>query len=454
MDDFYGDRFRWFVGVVKDIGDDRSRVRVRIFGIHHTEDVTKVSDGDLPWALVLYPTTGGQASSGNASHNLTSGSWVVGFFMDGIDSQQPIVIGSINGGAESTNSSPAENTGTNPSNNNGTGGQTNNGSGTALLAAGTNDYGNYDQAYAGVIASAKALQSKGYTPVIVLPSQNVNGSANAYNAASKAAADLGLQTVNPANYGGFDSDGYHISSSAANAIRQQYSGASAFGDSNAVRLGATEGVSGFTGASGSKIANNINSSVQQAPSGSPTTDSSQLTGGSNTQKVYNFFWQKLTQEGAYSGDLKCIVSAIVGNLQGESGQSIDPQSYNANDKGAPSAGIAQWRNGKGGRMIPFLRFCGINTLVGKGNLPPLEKQLDYMWHELHTSEKSAFNKLIVSTTIQDAVAGMIYFERDDSYQKINGVWMVNRNHKNYTSKLSKARKILSSMSYTGSPSSK
>jgi len=458
-DDFYGDRFRWFVGVVKDIGDDRSRVRVRIFGIHHTEDVTKVSDGDLPWALVLYPTTGGQASSGNASHNLTSGSWVVGFFMDGIDSQQPIVIGSINGGTESTNSSPSENTGTNPSNNNGTGGQTNNnGSGTALLAAGTNDYGNYDQAYSGVIASAKALQSKGYTPVIVLPSQNVNGSANAYNAASKAAADLGLQTVNPANYGGFDSDGYHISSSAANAIRQQYSGASAFGDSNAVRLGATEGVSGFTGASGSKIANNINSSVQQAPSGS-STSSSQLTGGNNVQKVYNFFWQKLTQEGAYSGDLKCIVSGIVGNLQGESGVNIDPQSYNAKDKDSRgnaeiSAGIAQWRAGKYDRLTPFLKFCGINTLVGKGNLPPLEKQLDFMWYELHNSERPAFNKLIVSTTIQDAVAGMIAYERDQSWQKINGVQMVNRNDASYVRKLKFARNILSSMSYTGGPSSK
>ena len=316
-DDFYGDRFRWFVGVVKDIGDDRSRVRVRIFGIHHTEDVTKVSDGDLPWALVLYPTTGGQASSGNASHNLTPGSWVVGFFMDGIDSQQPIVIGSINGGAESTNSSPAENNGNNSSN-------------------GSN------------------------------PS---NGNDN---------------TTNPS-----------------------------------------------TG----------------------TGNSSQLTGGTNVQKVYNFFWQKLKEEGAYSGDLKSIVSAIVGNLQGESGQNIDPQAYNANDKGAPSAGIAQWRNGKGGRMIPFLKFCGINTLVGKGNLPPLEKQLDFMWYELHNSERSAFNKLIVSTTVQDAVAGMIYFERDDSYQKINGTWMVNRNGKSYQNKLRYARNIMS-MSYTGSPTSK
>ena len=108
-DDFYGDKFRWFVGVVKDVGDDRSRVRVRIFGIHHTEDVEKVSDGDLPWALVLYPTTGGQTGGGNASHNITPGTWVVGFFFDNIDSQQPIVIGVINGGKESVNSSPSQN---------------------------------------------------------------------------------------------------------------------------------------------------------------------------------------------------------------------------------------------------------------------------------------------------------------------------------------------------------
>jgi hypothetical protein len=140
-------------------------------------------------------------------------------------------------------------------------------------------------------------------------------------------------------------------------------------------------------------------------------------------------------------------------LQGESGQNINPQAYNANDKGAPSAGIAQWRNGKGGRMIPFLKFCGINTLVTGGNLPPLEKQLDYMWHEMHTSERSAFNKLIVSTTVQDAVAGMIYYERDDSYQKINGVWTVNRNGRSYQNKLKNARNAMS-LSYTGSPTSK
>lgn len=105
-DDFYGDRFRWFTGVVKDVGSD-SRVRVRIFGIHHTEDTTKVSDGDLPWALVLFPTTGGQTSGGNANHGLVNGTWVAGFFADGEDSQQPIIMGVINGGQGSVNNSPA-----------------------------------------------------------------------------------------------------------------------------------------------------------------------------------------------------------------------------------------------------------------------------------------------------------------------------------------------------------
>jgi hypothetical protein len=113
-DDFYGDKFRWFTGVVKDVGSD-SRVRVRIFGIHHTEDTTKVSDGDLPWAMVMFPTTGGQTSGGNANHGLVNGTWVVGFFADNEDSQQPIIIGVINGGRGSVNSSSGGQT---PSNNN------------------------------------------------------------------------------------------------------------------------------------------------------------------------------------------------------------------------------------------------------------------------------------------------------------------------------------------------
>lgn len=298
-DDFYGDRFRWFVGVVKDTGDDRSRVRVRIFGIHHTEDQTKVSDGDLPWALVLYPTTGGQTSSGNASHGLVPGSWVVGFFVDGEDSQQPIVLGVINGGKESMNASPG----------------------------------------------------------------------------------------NPGSAG-------------------------TAGDTTGTEL--------------------------------PTT---QLAGNDNITKTYNYFYEKISKEGSYTGDLKTITAAIVGNFVVES--NCSPGAINPNDKGKQSVGIAQWRAERGQK---FLSFCGAESMT-KGSAPPLEKQLDYVWHEFHTSERSAYNKLLTTNTIQDATAAMILYERDASYQKIGGVWTVNRSSSYYTKKLSAARSVLSSYSYSGGASS-
>ncbi|CAB5221166.1 hypothetical protein UFOVP247_97 [uncultured Caudovirales phage] len=108
-DDFYGDKFKWFIGVVKDSYGDKNRVRVRIFGIHHTDDITNVSDGDLPPALVLYPTTGGQTSGGNLSHGLKPGTWVFGFFADGDDCQQPIILGVVDGGTNSSSNAQAYN---------------------------------------------------------------------------------------------------------------------------------------------------------------------------------------------------------------------------------------------------------------------------------------------------------------------------------------------------------
>jgi len=101
-DDFYGDKFKWFIGVVKDSYGDKNRVRVRVFGIHRTDDITNVSDGDLPPALVLYPTTGGHTSGGSLSHGIKPGTWVFGFFADGDDCQQPVIIGVIDGGINSS----------------------------------------------------------------------------------------------------------------------------------------------------------------------------------------------------------------------------------------------------------------------------------------------------------------------------------------------------------------
>jgi hypothetical protein len=89
----------WWTGVVEDRADPQElgRVRVRIFG-HHTDDIDKIKLGDLPWAHVMMPTTSASISGlGWSPTGLVEGSWVVGFFADGENCQDPIVLGSIHG---------------------------------------------------------------------------------------------------------------------------------------------------------------------------------------------------------------------------------------------------------------------------------------------------------------------------------------------------------------------
>lgn len=71
------------------------RVRVRIMG-YHTESVNDIPDEELPWATVMYPTTaGGGGRSSYQSMNLVGGNFVFGFFLDGEDAQQPVIMGVI-----------------------------------------------------------------------------------------------------------------------------------------------------------------------------------------------------------------------------------------------------------------------------------------------------------------------------------------------------------------------
>lgn len=89
----------WWTGVVEDRLDPQElgRVRVRIFG-HHTDNIDKIRLGDLPWAHVMMPTTSASISGlGWSPTGLVEGSWVVGFFADGENCQDPIVLGSIHG---------------------------------------------------------------------------------------------------------------------------------------------------------------------------------------------------------------------------------------------------------------------------------------------------------------------------------------------------------------------
>lgn len=107
-DGFKSTDFNWFTGVVENRHDPLllNRVKVRCFG-WHTENKRALPTEELPWASVLMPTTSsGTSGVGEGTHGLVEGSWVMGFFRDGNDAQDPVILGTIMGinaeGAEPT----------------------------------------------------------------------------------------------------------------------------------------------------------------------------------------------------------------------------------------------------------------------------------------------------------------------------------------------------------------
>ena len=98
--DFMGKTgFQWFVGVVEDRNDPQKvgRVRVRCLG-YHTPDKGKLPTADLPWAGVMNPITSATVSGvGQTPLGMVEGTWVIGFFVDGEDAQQPCIIGTLPG---------------------------------------------------------------------------------------------------------------------------------------------------------------------------------------------------------------------------------------------------------------------------------------------------------------------------------------------------------------------
>ena len=89
----------WWTGVVEDRDDPEKlgRCRVRIFG-YHIDDTTLLPTNELPWALPMQSVTSAAASGvGSTPIGIVTGSWVVGFFLDGDEGQQPIIMGTIAG---------------------------------------------------------------------------------------------------------------------------------------------------------------------------------------------------------------------------------------------------------------------------------------------------------------------------------------------------------------------
>ena len=69
------------------------RFKVRIMG-YHTANKTELTDDQLPWASVMYPVTAGSGLAGAWSNaSIRQGNFVFGFFLDGEDAQQPVIMG-------------------------------------------------------------------------------------------------------------------------------------------------------------------------------------------------------------------------------------------------------------------------------------------------------------------------------------------------------------------------
>jgi hypothetical protein len=91
--------FSWFFGVVESTDDPLKigRVKVRCLG-WHTEDKTVLPSENLPWAQPIQPITSAATNElGTSPTGLIFGSWVFGFFADGIRAQFPMILGSIAG---------------------------------------------------------------------------------------------------------------------------------------------------------------------------------------------------------------------------------------------------------------------------------------------------------------------------------------------------------------------
>jgi hypothetical protein len=71
------------------------RYRVRIMG-YHTANKEDLPDNELPFATIMYPVTAGSGKAGaSQSSNIGEGSFVFGFFLDGEEAQQPVIMGMI-----------------------------------------------------------------------------------------------------------------------------------------------------------------------------------------------------------------------------------------------------------------------------------------------------------------------------------------------------------------------
>ena len=91
--------FIWFNGVVEDRQDPQKlgRLRVRCVGIH-TDNKDDLPTTDLPWSQLIHPiTSSGISGLGSSPGFIVEGTWVFGYFRDGYNMQEPMIMGTLPG---------------------------------------------------------------------------------------------------------------------------------------------------------------------------------------------------------------------------------------------------------------------------------------------------------------------------------------------------------------------
>ena len=93
--------FTWWTGVVEDRIDPLKlgRCRVRILGYHtDKKDVDHIPTNTLPWATPMQPITSAAMNGiGTTPMGPVEGTWGFGFFRDGKNAQDPVMMGTIGG---------------------------------------------------------------------------------------------------------------------------------------------------------------------------------------------------------------------------------------------------------------------------------------------------------------------------------------------------------------------
>ena len=83
------------------------RCKVRVVGVHVNDNVVLPTE-DLPWAWPMGPITSASMSGiGDAPVGPVEGTWVIVFFKDGADMQQPVMMGTIGGIPDQTSTGQA-----------------------------------------------------------------------------------------------------------------------------------------------------------------------------------------------------------------------------------------------------------------------------------------------------------------------------------------------------------